>query len=168
MEWSEVTEVMPKQFRDLTQYLAMTGPTLEGVVGTPALKHMTEFPQLREVRMWNTTIDLREQSVYVHAGSGERYWVVDIPAMPRLTSFELEIGEVNGPKDAIILFRFAETPNLKEVVIRFECECDVRGVVVRPGRPWEWFSEEKELPRAEPHTNFSWMMAGIDYGNQNV
>lgn len=168
MEWDEVVESIPKQFRDMTHHLAMNGTTLEGIVGTPALKHMTEFLQLRDVRMWGAEIELKDENVYVHAGSKERYWVVDIPAMPRLIDFDLEIDEVHGPKDAIILFRFGETPNLKGVNIRFTCD-DVRGVVVRPGRPWEWFSRDKELTLAEePYTRFGWMMAGIDYGSKNV
>jgi hypothetical protein len=167
--WREIAETMPANFRDLTHYLSLSSLVLEAKVGTPDLKSMAEFSQLRTARMWVTLL-LRDGDMIIHEKSGEHYWVLDVPAMPWLTSFEMNVDKVrfcnkSTHKNPIIIFRFAETPNLKSVVIRFEGGSKklqhMRGVLVSPGKPWEWFSQEKELTSSGWDGWFEWMLAGV-------
>jgi hypothetical protein len=167
-DWEEVpttigdlATAMDLPFRQITQTLTFSGIVLEGTPGTPELRNLVEFPDLRCLRIWDAEIDLGAE-----LRGEDHFWVVDIPSMPRLISFALTIGEIHGgDSSGTILFRFGNSPNLRDIDIQFEDGSGMRGAVVRPGHPSEWFSADKKLAPSPWSGWFSWMLAGIDYNN---
>lgn len=133
--WDELAQYMGADWVQVARHMDIFIPDVVACIGTPAFLGMRQFTALDNVSL-TIGLALKKEHMIPHA-SGEQYWVLDIPPMPRMRSFCLLVDSIQTDADPILIFRFGECPVLKEVVIHLREKSNAWGVVVRPGRPWE-------------------------------
>lgn len=135
--WDDLLEQISEPCRIGVKFMSLWHLEIKAGIGTPALAGMSQFPNLRDVHM-GASIELSETDCILHEPTGEQYWIVDIPAMPNMVSFELEIHEWHTDcKEPILLFRFGASPRLREVNICLAGISRAWGVIVREGHARE-------------------------------
>ena len=119
--FSDLIKYINEPYRNLTESLYLHGFEIEAKPGTPSLKDMIHFHNLKSVRI-EAEVKLYRKDSFIDIDEKKyaKYWVIDIPPMKWISEFELTLDislEDNQDLNKLYLvhIRFGDTPNLHSI-----------------------------------------------------